>query len=368
MPSDVIIVVLLGLLVATSGILAYRLSERAQRPTLLPPSDEDVTSILGALPLVSILLNSDGTIGRVSPEAYTAGLVRSGHLELPELADLVDTVTREGVPTSEQIRWTRVDGTHVIFDFHAAPLSNGRVLVLGHDLTTELRLDETRRDFVANVSHELKTPVGALALLAETVETAAEDPQAVRRFAHRMEVESRRLSALIDDIIGLSRVQSPETKPAIAPVPLAPLLARAQESLAVEAESRAAIIQVSATAHVVMADAELLFIAVRNLIDNAVRYGPGGGTVTVETKARAGVVQIRITDEGSGIEEVEHRRIFERFYRVDHARSRNTGGTGLGLSMVKHIAVNHGGNIEVYSRPGAGSTFVLSIPQGEGKD
>src|SRR5699024_8543740 len=172
--SDLLIVGLLGLLVATSGILAYRLSERAQRP--VPPdaaTDSDVTAILGALPHTSILLDGEGRLLRVSPEAYTFGVVSAGEIVLPEIQALVEEVRKEGAPSSRQVRWQRTDGSDPFFDGHVAPLPNSRIIVLGHDLTAEQRLYETRRDFVANVSHELKTPVGAIALLAETVTSAA---------------------------------------------------------------------------------------------------------------------------------------------------------------------------------------------------
>ncbi len=366
-PSDVLIAILLGLLVATSGLLAYRLSERSQRPASDPgvDVDGDVTAILGALPLTTILIDGSGALQRVSPEAYTFGLVRAGQITLEEVDALVRKVRAEGSPTSKQVKWQRADGSEVVFDIHAAPLSNSRVIVLGHDLTTELRLDETRRDFVANVSHELKTPVGAISLLAETVSSAADDPEAVRRFAQRMEIEATRLAALIEDIIGLSRLQSPETKVTITEVPVHPLLLGARDAVKVEAESRGVRVVIEPSDHTVLGDEELLFTAVRNLVDNAVRYGAQGGEVRVEARTRRGQVEIRVTDDGSGITDTERERIFERFYRVDQARSRNTGGTGLGLSIVKHIAANHGGNVHVRSIPGEGSTFMLRIPQAE---
>lgn len=364
---DFLIAALLGLLVATTGLLAYRLSERSQRRAPAPSTDAegDVRAILGALPLTSILIDSAGQVQRVSPEAYTFGLVSAGEITLAEVSDLVQQAREEGVPASRQVRWQRADGADVVFDVHAAPLSNSRVIVLGHDLTTEQRLDETRRDFVANVSHELKTPVGAISLLAETVASAADDPEAVRRFAQRMEIEATRLAALIEDIIGLSRLQSPETKISIAPVPLQPLLQGARDAVAVEAENRGATIALAPSPHTALGDEELLFTAVRNLIDNAVRYGPPGGVVEVGTREVRGFIEIRVTDQGSGITGAERDRIFERFYRVDQARSRNTGGTGLGLSIVKHIAANHGGDVSVWSAPGEGSTFTLRIPRAE---
>lgn len=366
MPSDLIITVLLGLLVATSGLLAYRLSERAQRSAVaIPPGDieGDVAAILGAIPLTSIMIDGEGNLQRVSPEAYTFGLVQAGEITIEEVNDLIAATQREGVPTSRQVRWQRVDGTDVVFDIYVAPLSNNRVIVLGHDLTAELRLDETRRDFVANVSHELKTPVGAIALLAETVATAADDPEAVRRFAGRMEIEATRLAELVEDIIGLSRVQSPESKVDVREVPLHPLLQNSRDALSVEAQNRGVDIEVKPTELVALGDAELLLRAIRNLIDNAVRYGPRDSVVRVRARATNGFVEVRVSDEGERVAQEDLERLFERFYRVDQARSRNTGGTGLGLSIVKHIAVNHGGNVAVWSKPGKGTTFAFRVPQ-----
>src|SRR5690625_1222335 len=252
--TDLLIAGLLGLLVATTGILAYRLSDRSHRAQAPRPhdSDDDVAAILGALPSTSILVGPEGQLLRVSPEAYTFGLVREGTITVAQVADLVARSRAKGASASEQVRWTRADGTDVVFDVHAAPLSGSRTIVLGHDLTAQLRLDETRRDFVANVSHELKTPVGAIALLAETVEAAADDPGAVRRFSRRMEVEATRLAALIQDIIDLSRLQAPETKPATVPVPIAKILTEARDALAVETERRQARIVIEPTGFTVL--------------------------------------------------------------------------------------------------------------------
>lgn len=366
MQTDLLIALLLGLLVATSGLLAYRLSERARHPEPVAghaDGDADVAAILGALPLSSVLIDGTGELLRVSPGAYMSGLVRGEEIVRPEVVELVSRTQREGAPRSEHVRWQRSDGSDVVFDIHAAPLSGSRVIVLGHDLTAELRLDETRRDFVANVSHELKTPVGAISLLAETVSAAADDPEAVRRFADRMEIEATRLAALVEDIIGLSRLQSPETKITVAPVSLQMLLQEARDSVSVEAERRQARIVIEPTEHVVLGDHDLLLTAVRNLIDNAIRYGPEQGQVTVSTRETGGYIEIRVADQGSGISNIDRQRVFERFYRVDQARSRRAGGTGLGLSIVKHVALNHGGDVAVWSIAGEGSTFALRIPR-----
>ena len=231
------------------------------------------------------------------------------------------------------------------------------------------RVNKIRRDFVANVSHELKTPVGAIGLLAEAIEGAAEDEEAVRRFARRLHKESARLTALVQDIIELSRLQGADVVTEGRPVDLQRVVADAVDRNRFPAESRRIDIVVGGrVTRPVYGDPDLLVTALRNLIDNAVRYSPEGTRVGVGVRERDGMAQISVTDQGPGIPEDEQDRIFERFYRVDTARSRQTGGTGLGLSIVKHVMSQHGGEVTVWSQAGRGSTFTLSIPQIEDAD
>jgi two-component system sensor histidine kinase SenX3 len=225
-------------------------------------------------------------------------------------------------------------------------------------------VEEVRRDFVANVSHELKTPVGALALLAETIEDAADDAEAVRRFAGRMRQEAARLTFLVQDLITLSRIQAAEPVPDPAPVSIDAVVAEALDRCRMKANERGiTLASIGVRGLSVLGEEDLLVTAVRNLLENAVVYSPERTRVVVCVKKPGdGGVEISVTDQGIGIPERDLERIFERFYRVDPARSRATGGTGLGLAIVKHVTVAHGGRVTVRSVEGAGSTFTLWLP------
>jgi two-component system sensor histidine kinase SenX3 len=256
------------------------------------------------------------------------------------------------------------------FAVRAAPLGagvggGGLVLLLVEDQTESRRVEEVRRDFVANTSHELKTPVGALALLAETVEDAADDPEAVRRFAGRMRQEASRLTNLVQDMITLSRIQAAEPIPDPVPVKLDAVVAEALDRCRMKASARGIELVATGTHGLsVLGDEDLLITALRNLLDNAVAYSPDKTRVDVSTRlAGRDAVEISVADQGIGIPERDLERIFERFYRVDPARSRATGGTGLGLAIVKHVTAAHGGEVNVLSTEGAGSTFTLRLPQ-----
>jgi two-component system sensor histidine kinase SenX3 len=238
------------------------------------------------------------------------------------------------------------------------------VLLLVDDRTEARRVEDVRRDFVVNVSHELKTPVGALALLAEAVLEANDDPEAVARFAHRMQIESKRLTRLVQEIVDLSRLEIAGTlhDPELVDVGVA--AAEAIEQSRLVAGSRGSeIVSSLARGAQVFGDADLLATAIRNLIGNAISYSAPGARVAVSVRSADQLVEIAVADQGQGIPESEQARIFERFYRVDAARSRATGGTGLGLAIVKHICANHGGEVTVWSEPGHGSTFTMRLPQ-----
>nr|WP_246416451.1 ATP-binding protein [Nocardioides luti] len=245
-----------------------------------------------------------------------------------------------------------------------APLGSRLVLALVEDRTRERRVEAVRRDFVANVSHELKTPVGAIRLLSEAVSDASEDPEAVKRFAGRMLTESDRLSRLVQQVIELSRLQGDDPLEAPMVVELDEVIATAVDTSAIDADSkRIAIVTGGITGLQVFGNEEQVTAAVANLVANAVSYSECDSTVLVTTKADEGKVEISVVDQGIGIPTDEMDRIFERFYRVDPARHRSTGGTGLGLSIVKHVAATHGGEVRVWSVEGQGSTFTLSLPR-----
>ncbi|MDQ6715572.1 MAG: ATP-binding protein, partial [Actinomycetota bacterium] len=245
-----------------------------------------------------------------------------------------------------------------------APLGSSHVLLLVEDRSQERRLEQIRRDFVANVSHELKTPVGGLALLAEAVLDAHDDPEAVARFARRMQGETTRLTRLVQEIVDLSRLQVAASLTDPRQVDLAQAAREALDRSRLAAEEKDIDLAL-ATSGVcaVWGDHELLVTAIRNLVGNAVAYSEQHTKVAVRVRELDGdLVEVTVTDQGQGIPAPEQQRIFERFYRVDSARSRATGGTGLGLSIVKHVAANHGGEVTVWSEPGRGSTFTMRLP------
>jgi two-component system sensor histidine kinase SenX3 len=228
-------------------------------------------------------------------------------------------------------------------------------------------VEAVRRDFVANVGHELKTPVGALALLAEAVQGAADDPETVQRFAARMQHEADRLARLVRELIDLSRLQGAEPLPELAPVAIATVVGEAVDRTRAAAAAKDIQLAVGAQPGLVVQGVEAqLATALTNLLANAVSYSPEGTTIAVGARARSGFAEIAVTDSGIGIPRPDRGRVFERFYRVDQSRASATGGTGLGLAIVKHVATNHGGSVSVWSEEGLGSTFTLRIPLAAG--
>ncbi|KUI30466.1 cell wall metabolism sensor histidine kinase WalK [Mycobacterium sp. GA-2829] len=225
------------------------------------------------------------------------------------------------------------------------------------------RMEATRRDFVANVSHELKTPVGALGLLAEALLASADDPETVRHFAEKMVAEAHRLADMIGELIELSRLQGGERLPDLGMVDVDTVVSEALSRHKVAAENADIEITTDApTGYQVLGDQPLLVAALANLVSNAIAYSPRGTPVSVSRRRRGDHIEISVTDRGIGIDKEDQERVFERFFRVDKARSRATGGTGLGLAIVKHVAANHNGAIRLWSQPGTGSTFTLSVP------
>lgn len=219
-----------------------------------------------------------------------------------------------------------------------------------------------RRDFVANVSHELKSPVTAVGLLAEAVAEAADDPAIVRAFAERMQRETTRLGALITEIIALSALQGGGLHE-VDLVDIDSVIADAVDRASVTAAASGIAVRINgASGAEVTGDRGLLTTAIGNLVVNAVHYSEAGGAVTISQVVRRGIVDIAVADTGIGIAPLDQRRVFERFFRADPARSRATGGTGLGLAIVKHVAANHRGSIRLASKVGIGSTFTLRLP------
>ena len=294
------------------------------------------------------------------------GLMKDERISSEELLALIRVVRRTKETHRGTIELARgpLGGGKRELEVSVTPLDDvGMVLVLISDESEARRIDAVRRDFVANVSHELKTPIGALGLLSEAILGAKDQPDAVVKFATRMQNEAKRLTELVQEIIDLSRLQSSDPLQKALEVEVNDVVREAVDQAQFSSEQRAISLEIGEVEDAtVIGDRDQLITAVHNLIENAVSYSPEHTKVSIVTKQSGDIVEISVTDQGIGIAEENLNRIFERFYRVDPARSRLTGGTGLGLSIVKHIALNHGGDVKVWSKVGVGSTFTLQLP------
>jgi two-component system sensor histidine kinase SenX3 len=231
------------------------------------------------------------------------------------------------------------------------------------DQSEYARMEATRRDFVANVSHELKTPVGAMAVLGEALLASAEDPETVRRFGEKVLVEANRLGDMVSELIELSRLQGAEPLPDLGSVDVDTVVSEAISRHKVPADNADITVCTDEPSGLrMLGEQTLLITALANLVSNAIAYSPRGSLVSISRRRCGDNIAIAVTDRGIGIARKDQERVFERFFRADKARSRATGGTGLGLAIVKHVAANHNGSIGLWSRPGTGSTFTLSIP------
>lgn len=380
-----------GLGVGLTASLAFRWSEREQARNRLGGAQYDaplpagVDTVLSVLRSCAIVLGDGDEVVKASSSAYALGLVRGGRLAIDDMLRLARTTRRDGEIRQVEMDipkpgLTRPGNDPFAVSVRVAPLGSRLVLVLVEDLTEARRIEAVRRDFVANVSHELKTPVGALALLSEAVLDASDDPEAVRRFAGRMQIESTRLTSLVQEIIDLSRVQDDQQLPDPEPVAVDELVAEAiDRSRHQAAAKQITMVSGGTTGLHLHGNRGQLAAALGNLVENAVNYSTPRTRVAIAARTVAGVddkgyadgsvlVEISVSDQGIGISEKDRERIFERFYRVDPARSRATGGTGLGLSIVKHVAASHGGTVSVWSVEGQGSTFTLRLPAGQAPD
>ena len=359
---------LAGLFTGVLGMFAFRRSEQERTRLAAVPQPElppGLTDVLAVLRSAAILLDAGQEVSTASPAAYAFGLVRGHDLVHSELHDMATEARRFGVVRERELELPRgpLGLGRLVVNARVAPLGSEYVLVLVDDRTEARRVEEVRRDFVANVSHEWKTPIGALKLLAEAVSDASDDPEAVQHFAARMEREAQRLATLVQEIIDLSRLQVADALHPPEPVGVDVVISDAVDRVRLAAQRR----QITVTTGgdlgaIVYGDRDLLVTAVRNLVDNAIAYSPEGRRVAVFVRRVDGLVEIAVKDQGFGIPKADLERIFERFYRVDPARSRATGGTGLGLSIVKHVTANHGGEVTVWSEEGVGSTFTLRLP------
>ncbi len=294
------------------------------------------------------------------------GIVKDGRLQSPELMALIRVVRRTGQSQTGKIEIPRGPIGEGLRDLTVKIISltdEDLILVLISDESEAERVHEVRRDFVANISHELKTPIGALSLLSEAVLSAKNDPESVTKFATRMQHEAKRLTELVQEIINLSRLQDSDPLQVAQELTINELVRTAVDQCATTSEARNIWVSITEGPDaVVLGDREQLIMAIHNLIENAINYSPEETKVSVTTQSQEDIVEISVADQGIGISEDELERIFERFYRVDPARSRETGGTGLGLSIVKHVTSKHGGEVKVWSSPNVGSTFALRLP------
>jgi two-component system sensor histidine kinase SenX3 len=325
----------------------------------------DVVDVIATAGLV---LDTQNSVLRASPGAVQFGLVQNRRLVHSSLTKLVELARQQtGAVSEDFFLEAGLKREKVWVHARAARFGETYVMLLVDDRTESRKLEETRRDFVANVSHELKTPIGAIGLLAEALQGAKDDPAAIDKFSASLIRESQRLASLVQELMQLSRVQGASALENSVEIDLASVIADAVERNQVLAEKRTVKLASAAEAGIkVQGDYEMLTTAVRNLIENAIVYSEPGTQVGVGLKESSGVAEISVTDSGIGIPDSEQERIFERFYRVDPSRSRETGGTGLGLAIVKHVASNHRGEVKIFSKPGVGSTFTLRIPITEG--
>jgi two-component system sensor histidine kinase SenX3 len=344
---------------------AARRGERAVH-VVNPAVPDGVDQVVEALESAGVVLDPSNNVVKASPGALAFGLVLGQTLVHPELVALVDRVRRDGESITEEVELSRgpFSEANIFLFVRVARLGARYVLLLAEDRTESDRLDAVRRDFVENISHELKTPIGAVSLLAEALKAASNEPDQVRRFAKRLTKESERLTRITQEIIELSRLQAADAlaKPDVVDIDHVVAVAIDQNRVAADARHITIVSGGDAGAEV-YGDETLLIVAVHNLSANAVVYAPKGSRVGIGVSHGDGIVEIAVTAQGIGIPEEDLERVFERFYRIDPARSRHTGGSGLGLSIVKHVVQNHGGDVRVWSQPHSGSTFTIRLPE-----
>jgi two-component system sensor histidine kinase SenX3 len=325
-----------------------------------------VTQLVNKLDGAVLILDKSLNVLVASEGSSRLSLHGQGRLLLPELVIIAEQAARGDSVSREDFEISRgpLGDATLTVTVHASPFRNRFVLLTVIDRGEYQRLDDVRREFVANVSHELKTPIASVGLLAEALQEAADDPDMVRHFADRLTTEAHRLGAITREIIELSRLQAEGALADFEPVTVEVLVNKALDQNRVVAKARgiklAAGGDLGAT---IYGDQDRLVVALNNLLANAVHYSPDNSQVGIGVVRRNSFIEIAVTDQGIGMNKEEAERVFERFYRTDQARSRSTGGSGLGLSIVKHIVSNHGGDIRVWSSPGKGSTFTIRIPE-----
>ncbi len=355
---------ILGGGVALLIVVAYRTRDKhlQESSTELP---DGLALVMEGMADAAAVIDTSNLILATSKAAGWLGFRTGTTLQDHELRALIKEARSSGVPEthSMRLRIGDVSTETRLVSARAISLGGRLTLLTVRDISEAERVERMRHDFVSNTSHELKTPVGAVTLLAEAIESAADDPDQVRHFATRIQAEALRLGNLTSRIMNLSRLQSTDNLAETRVVSIDEVVAVAMDMHVVAAEARGVeVIRGGDRELFVRGDVQVLSDAIGNLIANAIAYSPEGSRVGVGVKRMAEAVEISVADRGIGIEEFEQNRIFERFYRADQARSRRTGGTGLGLSIVKHAVQRHGGDVRLWSRPGRGSTFTVTLP------
>jgi two-component system sensor histidine kinase SenX3 len=336
-------------------------------PIPFPTLAAEILELFGS---VGILLGQSNQVVRMNNRAESFGLVARGILVQNDLIELAQLArSSKEVESFEGVLRFGLQQEKISVSAKASLVANDYVVLVLEDRTRDIRLDKTRRDFIENISHELKTPIGAIALLSEAISKAGDDRETIEKFAGNLNKEASRLSLLVQDIIELSRLQSEEVLAEAELVDLNSVVAEAvdrNEQLA--AKRNIKLISEEGKGPEVFGNKELLTAAVKNLIENAISYSEVGSQVGIGCTAKGSLAEIAVTDSGAGISAENQERVFERFYRVDPSRSRETGGTGLGLSIVKHVAKIHRGDVKLFSQLGVGSTFTLRIPLATASD
>lgn len=358
----------LGALVGAGFMFLFELAHRRGRAAASiasPEIPEGVDEMLDAFDAAGLVLDPSNNVLRINEAAIELGLLDKRGNVRAEVAAFVADVRRSDYDYEHDIllQGEAFPITERRLSLHGARIGARYMVVLAFDRSEEDRLEAVRRDFVANISHELKTPTASVRLISEAIDRAADDPDTVRRFNRRLAQEAERLGHITEEVIELSRLQGEAMAQLREPVRLAKLVRRAIDDHQVLADAKHITIAESLDKKlVVLGDEQSLRTAVSNLLANAIAYSDEDSRIGVGLDQRGGFAEITVTDHGIGMESGEVDRVFERFYRVDQARSRNTGGSGLGLSIVKHVAQNHGGHVRAWSQPDKGSTFTIRLP------
>jgi two-component system sensor histidine kinase SenX3 len=366
---EIILGMLLGALLG--GTTIYFLVTPKNKPeqqNLISNSSRNlILKLIQSLPDIVIWVDGDNKIKYASEVALNLNIAREDKIQIDALETLISMARKIDEPLIKKVKAKRPLGIAKLnLDTWVMRLERGEVLLWAQNNSVVSRVETMRRDFVANISHELKTPVGALSLLAEAIEESGKDSESIQKFAKRIGPETKRLTNVIRDIIDLSQVQSDDPLASANPVEVDRVINDAVDAVQLLADlNNVEIAQVNEPDVKIVGDEYQLVMAIRNLLTNAITFSPANSRITVGAKLKDGVVEITVSDQGIGISLENQSRIFERFYRVDPARSRSTGGTGLGLAIVKHVCENHGGEVSVWSVPGQGSTFTMKFPQME---